>query len=181
MGVYGLYAVIMDALFNEVTAWFYLLESLAFFTWSIIIMVRYERQTLPDIDHNNILLAFYKGEKGSFIMRFFELFGISVKSMSIIAGDKCLVLKSNKDGFQFGCNKGLLKKQDRYLMIDTGKKATPEFIKKMKSNENKPAKLFGFRIRCIEGVSDLLEDIGEEFKPTSVLDNNPSHYIKKFA
>jgi len=126
-------------------------EIMIMFAWTVIIMSRHEHKQ-EIYDDGNILLAFYRGEKGSFIMNFFQLFGLGVKSMSIMAGDKCLLLKSNKDGFQFTDSKTILKNKANYLIVETDKPYTQKFVEKMASAANKPAKKYGLRIRCIDWV-----------------------------
>lgn len=176
----------LDLLTGYVGSVFLLIETAIFFSLASFVMFRHEPKTPCTITNEriydkNILLAFYKGDKGSFIMHLFELFGCPVKSMCIVAGDKALVLRLGKRGFHFSDSIGILKNNDKYVIVDTGKKITMEFLKKMASHHNDNDNKFGFRIRCIEGVSDLLEDIGPEFKPTSILDNIPSNYLKKVA
>ncbi len=178
MALYGLYIVTVEALFS-VTAWFHLLESLLFFTWSIIIMVRYERKT-QDYNPTNILLAFYKGDKSTFIMRFFNLFGLDVYSMSIIAGKDALMLKSGEGCFLMMNSKTILKNRDNYYIIDTKKPFTKEFVEDMKKEAGKPATKWKLRIVCIMGIKDLLGKIGDEFKPRSILDNLPCIFAKRF-
>lgn len=180
MVVYNLYSLIADIIFYEIYAIYYLLESLTFFSWAIWIMLRPEYRTAKTINHDNILLAFYKGEKGSLIMNFFELFGLPVKSMCIVAGDKALALKSNKETFQIIDSKNIFRKQDDYVTVDTGIRNTNKFVEAMKEYSTTPARKGFLRIRCIEGVSPLLEMIGPEFKP-SLIDNIPSVYMRKVA
>ena len=90
--LHSIYAQGLDLLFGEINSSYYLFESLMFLFIFIPVITRHEQRQQP-YNSDNILLCFYRGEKGSFIMRFFELFGLPVKSMCIIAGDKCLMLK----------------------------------------------------------------------------------------
>lgn len=175
MGFYSLYSFIMGLIFHEITAISYMLESLVFFAWAVWIMLRDEPKSDKNINHSNILLAFYKGNKGSFIMRFFELFGTPVKSLSIIAGDKALYLKSKNPNFIFGDSNIILRKSDSYVIIDTGVKYTEEFISEMQKHNNIIATRGIFRIRCIEAVSGLLGNIDDKFKPTTYI---PSLYLR---
>ena len=179
MGVYNIYVFVTDILFNEVTSTFYVLESLVFLSWAIIIMTRSEIKTLPDINKDNILLAFYKGDKGSFIMRFFELFGLPVKSMCVISGEKALYLKSNKDTFQLKDSKYIYRKEEDYVILDTGVKNNLKFSEEMEKCATLEARKLGFRICCIEAVRNLLGLIGDEWKPKHMHYNIPSLYLKK--
>jgi hypothetical protein len=186
MALSGIFSDIMDLFAGHVGSLFLLIESAMFFSMAGFVMFRHEPKTPRTITNEriydkNILLAFYKGDKGSFIMHLFELFGCPVKSMCIVAGDKALVLRLGKRGFHFSDSIGILKNNDKYIIVDTGKEITVEFLKKMADHHNDNDNKLGFRIRCIEGVSDLLKDIGPEFKPTSILDNIPSNYLKKVA
>jgi len=106
-------------------------------------------------------------------MHFFELFGLPVKSLCIVAGDNALYLKAGKDSFQFGPNI-VSKKPDEYIIVDTGVPITKDFIEQMKKHGNVKAKKAFLRVRCIEAVSELLESIG--YKPDS---NIPSLYLRK--
>jgi hypothetical protein len=175
LGVYGLLSQILDMVFNEVTAIYYLSESLLFFTWAMWLLFRPSYSTAKTINHDNILIAFYKGDNGSFIMNFFSLFGLPVKSMCIIAGDKALFLKRNKETFQFGSSEIVHKNSDNYVIIDSGVAYTQEYISKMKDHSNIVATRGGLRVQCIKAVSDLLSDIGEKFKPRT---NIPSLYLR---
>lgn len=192
--LYGLFTNIHQVIFGLVDSKYYLIESIVFLLWTMALMLRTHFSTSKTLlsvlkkhdedgtNYDNILLFFYRGEKGSFIMHLSSLFGLDVKSMAIGAGEKCLMLKSSKGGFVFADIKIILKNKENYLIVDTGKKVTPEFIAKMENKNNKPAKLFGlFRVRCIEGVHDLLSDIGPEYEPTSIFDNDPGIYLKKVA
>lgn len=180
MLIHHIYAQIAALFFYTINDYSYLLETSLFCVMAVWIMMRPEVKTAKTINKDNILLVFYKGEKGSFIMNFFELFGLPVKSMCIIAGDKALFLKANKETFQFGDSKKIFRKQDEYVIVDTGKPYTQEFVKTMEKHSITSAKKGLFRIRCIEGVSPLLEMIGPEFKP-SLIDNIPSIYLRKVS
>jgi len=181
MGAYGVYSILADILFNEITAIYYLLESLSFFAWAILLMARQERNTPKTINYDNILLCFYKGDRGSFAMKFAELFGLPVRSLCVVAGDAALMLKKTRSGFTIIDSKVLLKNKDNYVIVDTGKESTLEFIEEMKTYANKPASKYGMRIRCIEGISPLLEMIAPEFKPDHIGHNMPSWYMGKIA
>ncbi len=170
------YGFIGDRIFHNTNATYYLLESLVFLIFGMYITFHPKRKTAKTIDHNNILLAFYKGKKGSLIMRVSSLFGYNVKSMCILAGENALYLKSNKPGFIFGNSLKIHRKSDDYTIVDTGKPYTEEFIREMKKHHNAIATKGKFRVRCIDGVSDLLGMIGEEFKPKSYI---PSVYLRK--
>lgn len=178
MGVYNLYNIVMDSFFIEVNTLYYFLESLTVFLLVMWVMIKPEINTAKTINKDNILLAFYKGTKGLFIMHFFELFGLPVKSVCIIAGKKALYLKSSKEMFQFGDSETIFRKSDDYVIIDTGKKYDEEFIRNMKSYKNESACRIGLRIRCVEAVADLLAKIGPEWKP-ALIDNIPGVYLRK--
>ncbi len=176
MVLYGIYAIFIDIIFPEVmSSLYYALESLVFIIWASWLMFRPEISTAKTINKKNILLAFYKGDKGSFIMNFFELVGLPVKSMCIIAGDKALYLKSNKGTFEFGSSEKIYRKSDDYVIIDTGKPYTKSYVEKMKKHENIVASKGMLRIRCIEAVSGLLSMIGSRYKPNTYI---PSLYLK---
>ena len=176
MFIYSLFSHIASIIAYEITAIYYTIESLLFFSWAIWLMLRPEISTAKTINKNNILLAFYKGEKGSFIMNFFELFGLPVKSMCILAGDKALYLKTNDPNFVFGASEIITRHADDYILIDTGVRVTTDFIIEMKKHTKLVATKGIFRVRCIEAVSDLLGMIGDEWKPRSCI---PSLYLKQ--
>jgi len=180
MLLYNLFTEIADATLGDVGSVYYMIESLFFTSWAVWIMTRPEISTPKTINKDNILLAFYKGEKGSFTMHFFELFGLPFKSMCIIAGDNCLKLKSNKDTFQFSNTSGSFFRRDTdYYIHDTGKPHTKEFVEEMAKYGKVKAIKNGFRIRCIEAVGELLALIGEEYRPTNPAQNAPSIYFGK--
>lgn len=112
-------------------------------------------------------------------MLFFELFGIPVKSMCVVSGDKALMLKRNQSGFTVCDTKVLLKNKNDYLIVDTGVRSTDSFTHKLMEYEGVGAKKLGMRIRCIEGVSDLLKSIDKRYAPTSIWHNVPSLYLEK--
>jgi hypothetical protein len=174
MALYGLYSTISNIIFNEIIAISYLLESSVFVAWASWIMLRPEINTAKTIDNKNILLAFYNGNSGSSIMNLFQLFGMPVKSLCILAGDKALYLKKNKNTFEFGNSSKIHKKSYNYIIIDTGVPHTENFIKSMEEHKNIIATKGIFRVRCIEAVSGLLGMIGNEFKPKSYI---PSLYL----
>lgn len=179
MVLHGLYSHIMDIVFGEIGTIPYMIESLIFLLWATCIVYSPEISTAKTINKNNILLAFYKGEKASFIMNFFELFGLPVKSMCVIAGDDALMLKTRKETFQLSSSKAILKNRDNYIIIDTGKAVTKKFTTEMKKYSTVPASKGGLRIRCIEAIQDLLAMIGEKWKPTNIFHNVPSIYLRK--
>lgn len=176
LGTYGLFSQIADIIFNEVTTIYYILESLTFFSWAIWLMLRPELSTAKTINHSNILLAFYKGKKGSFIMNFFELFGLPVKSMCIIAEDKALYLKAKEPMFQFGTSEIITRHKDDYVIIDTGVRVTTDFLIEMKKHNNIVATRGLMRVRCIEAISGLLSMIGDKYKPDAYI---PSLYLRQ--
>ena len=180
MGTYNLFVILTEIVFLEVNEAYYLFESLFFFAWAVLLMLRKELKTPKDVNADNILLAFYKGHKGSFVMRFFELFGSSVKSMCILAGDNCVRLKENKETFEYSrtCGASIINNDDYYI-VDTGTPHDSFFIAEMMEYDSMNASKCGLRIRCIEGVSYLLELIGEDFKPTSIAQYVPSIYFEK--
>ena len=161
--------------FHEISSIHYLLESLGVFAWGMFVTFHPERKTAKTINEKNILLAFYKGDKGSIIMRVCALFGFPVKSMCIIAGDKALYLKKNEPTFIFGDSAKIHRKSSDYIVVDTGKPYDDKFITEMKKHSNTIATKGILRVRCIEAVSDLLGMIGEEFKPKSYI---PSLYLR---
>lgn len=176
--IHIIYSANYGLIFGGIDATNFLIQTYLFSLWASWLLFRPEYKQQPYSD-KNILLAFYRGKNGSFIMFFFELFGMPVKSMTIIAGGKCLMLKSNKDGFQFTDSKALLKNKENYLIVDTGKPCTQKFVEDMKKEAGKSATKCKFRIVCIMGIKGLLAKIGEEFKPTSIFDNIPAHYLRK--
>lgn len=179
MGVCNLYILVSEIALPEINALYYMMESLVFFTWAVALMVRYEPKTRHDVDYSNILLAFYRGDNSSLIMRFFNLFGVDVYSVAVVAGNKCLILKKDKEGFQFVDSEALLKKRANYVIVDTGEKVTPEFVNNMSKYAGKKAYKFKLRICCIQGISPLLTAIGQKYKPMSIFDNIPSVYLGK--
>lgn len=180
MLLYNLFTQIADAALGDVSSVYYMIESLFFTFWAVCIMTRPEISTPKTINKDNILLAFYRGEKGSLTMHFFELFGLPFKSMSIIAGDNCLKLKSNKDTFQFSNASGsFFRRNNEYYIYDTGKPYTKEFVEEMAKYGKVKAMKNGFRTRCIEAVGELLAKIGEEYRPTNPAQNAPSIYFGK--
>ena len=178
LGFVDFYGYATDILMHNINAIYYFIESLIFFSFGMHVMLHADIKTAKTIDHDNILLAFYKGKKGSLIMRFFSLFGFPVKSMCILAGDKALYLKANNPKFVFGDSAAIHRKSENYVIIDTGVKYTGEFIYRMKKHKNIIAKKGMFRVRCIEAISDLLEMIGSEWKPKTYI---PSLYLRRVA
>jgi len=177
--VYGVCSVIVYLIFTEIYPIPYTLWTVVFIAWAVWIMLRPEYKTAKTIDKNNILLAFYKGGNGSALMNFFELLGLPVKSMCIISGDKTLYLKKNKDRFQLKDSKNIFKREDDYVIVDTGVKCNYEFSTEMEKCATLKASKFGLRIRCIEAVNNLLGMIGEEWRPTDFFHNIPSWYFRK--
>ena len=113
-------------------------------------------------------------------MNLFELFGLPVKSVCIVAGNSCLKLKSNRDGFCYiETKKPYIKNDIEYYYYDTGIKVSKSFIEKMKEYDNIKARKAGLRIRCIEAISDLLSDIREEYRPKNIFENIPSLYFRR--
>lgn len=131
------------------------------------------------INRDNILLAFYKGEKGGFIMNFFSMVDDPVKSMNIWAGGYNLKLADGKGTFQFKQSKALFRKMDNYYVVDTGVPATENFIEEMRKCGSMRARRFGLRINCVLAIRHLLGLIGEEWRPTNWLENSPSGYLRK--
>jgi len=177
MVLYGLYAHVMELLFGHVGSIYYLLETCLFMFWSLGLIMRSEIKQSSNINYDNILLAFYKGDNGSFIMKISELFGRRVKSMCIIGGDHVLHLRQNKKTFQFGSSDVVYRKYEDYIIHDTGVLCTEEFVNEMKRYSNKKAAKGVFRIRCIEGVKGLLAQIDPMYKPTKIRHNIPSRYL----
>lgn len=178
IALHYIYVQIATMIYPEVYGHIYTIETVLFFTMAAWIMMRPEIKTAKTINKDNIILAFYKGDKGSFLMHLFELFGLPVKSLAIVAGKHALALKSNKKTFQFIDSKNIFRKSKDYVMVDTGKPYTKEYIAMMGKYHNKPASKKGLRMRCIEGVKPLLKAIGPEFEPT-FLEQNPSIYFRK--
>ena len=179
IAIHIIYTAILEVTIGPIDSSNYLIQTYLFSVWSAWVLFRPEIKTAKTIDYDNILLAFYKGKQGSFIMAFFQLFGLPVKSMCIIADDRRLSLKRGKAGFVFSGSGSLLKKQDDYHIVDTGVKYTIEFISDMESYVGRPAKIFGFRVMCIHGISDLLRSIDEKFKPRYFFEEIPGLYLGK--
>jgi len=140
------------------------------------------RPSLPKkrpVNNDNIVLAFYTGNNGSFTMNLFQTMSEPVSSMCVLSGKYCLQLKKGKD-FQFTENHGFFRDwEDKYYLIDTGVKSTDEYIEKMRECGNMKAKWFGLRISCIIKIRDLLGEIGEEWRPQGLLELTPSGYFRK--
>lgn len=179
MLLYNLFTKTTDATLGDVSSVYYMIESLFFTSWCVWIMTRPEITTPKTINKDNILLAFYRGEKGSFTMHFFDLVGLPVKSMCIIAGEKCLRLKASRETFQLTNSGNYFSKDRDYYVVDTGVKYNDRFIAKMNECVNMKATKGFFRIRCIEAVSDLLAMIGEQYRPRGLLERIPSRYLYK--
>lgn len=172
-GLYSLGASIFDAAGVSVL---YIIELVVCFIGAVYVLFHPEYSTPKTINVENILLAFYKGEKGSLIMRVFAMFGFPVKSVCILAGDKALYLKANKPTFEFGNSAKIHKKSREYVIVDTGVAHTGKFLYEMKKHSKIVATKGVFRIRCIEAVSDLLGMIGSKYKPGSYI---PSLYLRQ--
>ena len=179
MVLYGIYTTIMDIVFGDVGSVHYTIESMFFFAWAVCIINSLEVATAKTINKGNILLAFYKGENGSFLMSFFELFGLHVKSLCIIDGDNALYLKKDKDTFQFKDSNHIFKNNENYVIVDTGVKCNLKFSNAMRNCATLRADNLGFRICCIKSVENLLGMLGEEWKPTSFFHQMPSRYLRK--
>ena len=179
MILYNLFTHAADVILGDVSSVYYMIESLFFLSWAVCIMTRPEINTAKTINEENILLAFYKGEKGSFIMHFFDLVGLPVKSMCVIAGDNCLRLKSSKDTFQLTNSGKHFPKDKDYYVVDTGVKYDDKFIAKMNECVNIKATKGCFRIRCIEAVEELLGMISEGHRPIGLFERIPSRYLYK--
>lgn len=140
------------------------------------------RPTLPkqqSFDVDNILLAFYTGNNGSFIMNLFQTMDEPVSSMCILSGKYSLKLKRGRDCFKFTENHGFFREWDNYHIIDTGVKSNDDFIENMRQCGKIRARKFGLRINCIIAVKDLLGMIGEQWRPIGLLENSPSGYFRK--
>lgn len=177
-----LFTYITNVIIGPVYPSYFVIESMLFFGLAVWVSFRPEISTSKTINRDNVLLAFYKGKKGSLIMNFFELFGLPVKSMCIIAGDKCLRLHSNKDNFVISDGgKALISSKD-YIVIDTGKLITKNIVTNMSKFDKIPARTSGIlqlRCRCIEAVHELLGEIGSEWRPSGIIDYIPSIYFRR--
>jgi hypothetical protein len=172
---YSVYGFLMNA-FYTITDYALLGETLLFSALAFWIMARPQISS-DTINPDNITLAFYKGNNGTFVMRFFELFGLHAQSVCIIAGKDCLTLKKTKATFQIIDSKTILNKKRDYIFKDTGVKVTPEFTEKLNSYRNVAANRLYLRIRCIQAIKPLLKDIGPKWEVDGVLDEIPSHYL----
>lgn len=149
-----------------------------FFGWVCL------RTTIPSNNNpneENVILAFYKGEKGSFLMNFFSLFGLPVKSLCVIADNKCLRLRSEKNCFSISDNYNAILNSGDYIIIDSGVKPSKKFMKTMASLNNSRAHILGIkylRMNCIYGISSLLTCLGDGYKP-NIIEYIPSIYLKK--
>jgi len=177
--LYTLYINCADFLFKEVNSVYYLTETLFFVFWSTWIMFRPEFKTAKTINKDNILLAFYRGGGGSFLMNFFELLGLPVKSVCVVAGEHCLRLKKSKEYFQLTKTGQAIHGNDKYVVIDTGVAYDKKFVESMEECANIKATKSGMRIRCIEAIRHLLAQIGPEWKPVNFLETIPSLYLRK--
>ena len=177
--LHSAYTIIASGLFIDVSSIYYASENAFFMSYFMYLCLRPEISTAKTINTDNIILAFYKGTKGSLLMNIGSLFGLDVKSMCLIAGDNCLRLKKNKKVFVVTTNvKGILE-DDNYLKIDTGVPVTKKFITQLRDYANVKAGVGIFRCRCIEAVHNLLGLIGEEWRPKNKLEWIPSVYLKR--
>jgi len=140
------------------------------------------RPPLPkrlSVDDRNIVLAFYTGNNGSFLMNLFQTMSDPVSSMCVLSGKYCLKLKKGEN-FKFTESHGFFRDwENKYYLLDTGVKSTNGFIEKMRECGNMKARWFGLRISCIIKIRDLLGSIGKEWRPQGILELNPSVYFRK--
>lgn len=153
--------------------------SLVFFSMYFWVARRHSLPTQLPINQDNILLAFYRGKKGSFTMNFFSLLDDPVKSMHIQAGGYSLKLKNGKENFEFKKSDAVFRKMDDYFIVDTGVLATEDFIAEMRNCGIMVATRFGLRINCVLAIKRLLGLIGDEWKPRGILENSPSGYLPR--
>ena len=179
MCLYSGFTHIIDVFVGEVSDSYYLIESIMFSIWAAWVAFRPKLTIHGKPNPDNILLAFYRGEGGSPLMDIFSLFGFPVKSMCLVAGEHTLMLRSNRDNFQFSKNSESIIGNDDYIIIDTGKKWDDEFKLSMSKCARKKAKAFGFRICCVVGVGELLSEVDKSWKPKRFYDNIPSVYLYK--
>lgn len=177
MVFYQFYTHLVDLFLPVLPAQYYGIEFAVFFVWAVFVFFRVSYKLPAAYNRDNILLAFYKGEGGSILMELFSLFGTPVKSLCVVAGESTLMLKRSKDNFVYANNADLIVGNPDYIIVDTGKKWTPEFKKQMAMNRMQPTEKWGLRIMCIESITNLLESIGEVWKPNSICDRVPSIYL----
>lgn len=152
--------------------------SLFFFTMWYWVARRSPLPKQQEFNNNNILLAFYTGNNGSFIMNLFQVMSEPVSSVCVLAGKHSLMLRKGK-GFQFNETHGFFRDQQDYFIIDTGVRHGDHFIDNMRECANIRARKLGLRINCIFAIEDLLADIGEEWRPIGLFENIPSVYFRK--
>lgn len=175
-----IYACTATALFGDAPQFVLMLESMALTSLMYFIIKRPEFST-GTINRNNIQLAFYKGRKGSLLMNIAELFGLPVKCMYILSGSSILRPEKGVSHFVFeesSSKANSIRNSANYYIHDTGIKHTKSFSDKMRAQHGKEVRKLFFRVRCIEGIKDILYDIKEEYEPNSIFHNIPSMYLK---
>lgn len=173
IALHMIYAVTMDTIFGGVSSLWYLIETAIFGSVALWIALRPEIST-HSVNTDNVLLAFYKGERGSLKMHIAEIFGLPVKSLCVIAREKVLRIKNKK--FVLDNNAKAIINSDDYLAIDTGTPVTSNILKTMQSYDNVRAKNGH---DCISTISPLLYEIAEKYAPGNIFEKLPSVYLRK--
>lgn len=177
ISLYVMYSFIVDLILGGVSRHWYMIETLLFSSLALWIVLRPEMSTQP-YSKKNILLAFYKGEKGSFRMRVAELFGLPVRSIAVVADGSTLRIKGGSFIFMKG-NASILNSSN-YLVVDTGVKSTESFVSEMTllDGRQKFTKNI-FMSDCIYVIKPLLSKIGAAYSPKRLWDFIPSIYLRK--
>ncbi len=178
--LYRIYVHTVSMFFYEVDQLVLMFEYIVFFSGYIWLLRRPQLKTPRGVNPDNILLAFYTGDHGSPFMQFFGLFDMPPTTMSIVAGNYNLRPTKGGGTFEFRkCGDYYIHSPDHYV-VDTGVKYSENFLAKMEKCAKIKTAKFGLRTQCIEGVEDLLGDIGEEWRPIKKRgEMSPSKFFRK--
>ena len=165
-----IYTFLADIILGGVTQLYYVTETSAFAILAVWVAFRYERVT-STLNTDNVLLAFYRGNNGSFRMMVAGLLGEPVKSVCVLASGKVLRIKNGTFVFTNGAQ-AIINSKD-YLVIDTNATWTREFLNDMQTYDKVPAKSGFFRCDCIETIEPLLGKLGDRFIPPGLFGKLP--------
>lgn len=175
------YLIVSSILLPNVNLVYYLFEFIVF--CSLLTWLWYKPK-LPQNDYNrmNVLLAFYKGKKGSFIMNIGAVLGLPVKSVCVLYSDYVLRLKNGKSNFIKEKKASAVLSSNDYIIVDTGvaldgwvfQEADRLTIDKAYISEN-----IKIRANCVKGLLPFLKRLGCKFTPHSCVNYIPSLYFKQ--
>ncbi len=184
VGLRSLWALaLVYAVFELATDWFLpswyantygLIEFGAFtlgFRWALY------RKTLEPQTHvndfTNVMLVFYRPQ--TYFEVLVTLIGYPFASMGVYANGQWLGFRRSRKGLQL---LDIKPNDERFLLVDTGVKTTPEIEATMKDLKDVPARCWTslyIRCRCVTALSPILKKLGDKWQPKG-LDFLPSLY-----